>query len=280
MLNKIILNILKSILDKKSAVNLISYLSDNFNINLNVLNHNRSGILNYQNEIVSGEKYFIEVYLKKYFKDKKMYDELILLDVGANIGKYTSSLITSFPKANIFTFEPNLKSYNVLKDKIRTNGNNKVHLCPIGLSSEKCDLQMTTYADDTKSSHTSLHSKIFTDFHKSKNNISFLAKFTTLDLFCSENKINHIDLLKIDTEGHEMEVLKGAQKLLLDGKIKIIQFEFGECNVYTRVFLKDFYDLLIGFKFYRLLPNDILPLGNHTPANEIFQFQNIIAIHD
>ena len=38
----------------------------------------------------------------------------------------------------------------------------------------------------------------------------------TLDNFCLEEKINNIDVLKIDTEGNELNVLKGAKKLLLE----------------------------------------------------------------
>lgn len=42
--------------------------------------------------------------------------------------------------------------------------------------------------------------------------------------------------------------------------------------------MKDFYDLLQGFSFYRLLPGGLLPMGPYTPFHEIFQFQNIMAL--
>src|SRR6185436_3522307 len=89
-----------------------------------------------------------------------------------------------------------------------------------------------------------------------------------------------VDFLKIDTEGNELKVLKGAQSLLQKNAIRAIQFEFNEMNVVSRVFLRDFYDILAGYTFYRLLPDGLLPLGRYSARNEIFAFQNIFAVND
>ena len=55
------------------------------------------------------------------------------------------------------------------------------------------------------------------------------SKFTTIDNFCERDEIDHIHFLKIDVEGHEMPVLKGAKRMLERGTIDFIQFEFGGC---------------------------------------------------
>jgi hypothetical protein len=47
-------------------------------------------------------------------------------------------------------------------------------------------------------------------------------------LYCSENSIKQIDLLKIDVEGAELNVLKGSEKMFKEKKIKICVFEFGQ----------------------------------------------------
>jgi hypothetical protein len=101
---------------------------------------------------------------------------------------------------------------------------------------------------------------------------------TTVDRFCKEKGLAAIDLLKIDTEGCELQVLKGASEMLSGGRVKVIQFEFGECNVFSRVFLRDFYEVLPGFRMYRLDSNGLIPLPSYESTNEIFRFQNIIAI--
>ena len=51
------------------------------------------------------------------------------------------------------------------------------------------------------------------------------AKIDTLDEYCKNNKIDKIDLLKIDTQGFEPEVLKGSHNMLSEQKIKILEVE-------------------------------------------------------
>jgi len=80
---------------------------------------------------------------------------------------------------------------------------------------------------------------------------------STLDDFCLKNKIENIDLLKIDTEGHEKEVLQGASSLLLNKKIKYILIEFHLSKMYQNYstgYLEEFlaksnFLLLKKFKF-------------------------------
>ena len=100
----------------------------------------------------------------------------------------------------------------------------------------------------------------------------------TLDLLCDDLGIEGIDFLKIDVEGHELEVLKGGEGLITGRKIAAIQFEIADCNTSSRVFLQDFYRKLPGHRLFRLNTNDLIPLGCYSARNEIFQFQNILAL--
>lgn len=99
-----------------------------------------------------------------------------------------------------------------------------------------------------------------------------------LDQYCKDNAIDHIDFIKIDTEGHELSVLRGCEQLIYDHNLKVVQFEFNEMNVMSRSFLRDFYSILAGFSFYRLRQDGLLSLGKYNTRNEIFKFQNIIAV--
>lgn len=86
-------------------------------------------------------------------------------------------------------------------------------------------------------------------------------------------------MLKIDTEGHELNVLKGARLTIAKGMVDVIQIEFNEMNVISRTFFKDIIDILPGYDFYRLLPDGLLPLGAYKILDfEIFAFQNIVAL--
>ena len=78
----------------------------------------------------------------------------------------------------------------------------------------------------------------------------------------------------LDVEGLEYEVIKGAKKT----SPRMIQFEFNSMDVYFRIFLKDFYDLLPNYDFYRISPKELIPLGEYNTINEIFAYQNILCI--
>jgi hypothetical protein len=100
----------------------------------------------------------------------------------------------------------------------------------------------------------------------------------TLDDYCAERSLEKIDFIKIDTEGHELAVLQGGKQLIKSGRLPLIQFEFNEMNIVSKSVLKDFYALLQGYEFFRLMPNGLLPLGPYNSRNEIFVFQNILAV--
>jgi FkbM family methyltransferase len=101
----------------------------------------------------------------------------------------------------------------------------------------------------------------------------------TLDGFCKENNISCIDLLKIDVEGSEIYVLRGARSLIGNNLIKLIQFEFGGFNIASRTFFQDFFDLLSpNFQIYRVLKDGLEPVYIYREAHEIFLTTNYLAI--
>lgn len=60
----------------------------------------------------------------------------------------------------------------------------------------------------------------------------------------TSRNISYVDLLKIDVEGNELKVFQGAEKSLAEGRIGAIQIEFNECAIDSRIFLRDFWNLL------------------------------------
>lgn len=103
---------------------------------------------------------------------------------------------------------------------------------------------------------------------------------TTIDSFVNEQKINNIDYIKIDTEGNELSILKGATEVLNKNTIKCIHFEFNEMNIYSKSFMNDFSEILINFDLYRLLPTGLIKITDKSILErEFFAYQNIIAIN-
>jgi hypothetical protein len=76
-----------------------------------------------------------------------------------------------------------------------------------------------------------------------------MVQLQTVDEVMAQHKLETIDLLKIDVEGHELDVLKGATQGLRGNRIGVVQFEFGGCNLDTRTTLQDFYYFFKPFGF-------------------------------
>jgi len=229
------------------------------------------GIGNYTNHLISGEKYFISrlVISNKLKKG-------VIFDIGANKGDYSKFIRNNNVDIPIYAFEPHPTTFKVLMES--TLHLNDFHIINKGLGVTKKNSKIYDYKNNEGSQHASLYKDVIEKIHNSEakeTNIEII----TIDEFVEENKIVEISLLKIDTEGNELDVLLGAKKSLGKGLVNIIQFEFNSMNVISRTYLKDFINLLPDYKFYRLLPFELLPINNYNELNhELFGFQNIIAI--
>jgi FkbM family methyltransferase len=227
------------------------------------------GVLNYQNDRATGERAFLHRYLNT-------VPAAVVVDVGAHQGTYSKLVLEIAPKATVHAFEPHPVTFLALK-KI-----NMPHFVAhqLAMGERQDTLALFDYDSERGSEHASVYRDVFNIIHK-KPTRTHRVVCETLDRIIGALGIDYIDLLKIDTEGHELSVLKGAKTLIAAGKIGVIQFEFNEMNVISRTFFKDFFDLLTSYKFYRLLPDGALPLLDYNPVfHEIFAFQNIVCVHE
>lgn len=275
------MNSFLSVSKSKTYQDFIRYYSQNgvsladpnrYQSNLKIFNTavNSIGVLNWRDTDVSGEKHFLIHHLHA-------MDAPVVFDVGANNGSYSDLVKEINPEAVIYAFEPNSNSFRKLKASAR-KGN--YFAFNIGFSDVASHQAMYDYSGDSGSVHATLYPEVFQILHKYEPTQTLIT-LSTIDEFLLVHDIKKIDLLKIDVEGHEWHVLKGAKRALGRGVIDCIQFEFNEMNVTSRVFLKDFYDLLSGYRFYRLFPEGLLPLENYRPlTHEIFAFQNIVAMRN
>lgn len=225
------------------------------------------GILNYKTDKQSGEDYFLRNEIKK-------LKGHIILDVGANIGDYCSFIKQKDQAYDVYAFEPHPKTYQQLVKNIQGLA---IKTFNVGIGATASSLVLYDYASNDGSEHASLYKGVIEEIHKGKA-VSYNVKVISLDEFVFQHKIDKVALLKIDTEGNEFEVLKGAEGLLEAGKIEMIHFEFNEMNVISRVFFKDIWDFLPNYNFYRMLPDGLVHVRNYNPVFcEIFAYQNIVA---
>jgi FkbM family methyltransferase len=273
-MKQITLNFFRNLLSNNQKKKLLYKVADILGINLLNAAYNRIGILNYENYVESGEKYLVEVLLKKIFDKKK---HITVFDVGGNDGTYAKMIATAFPYSQVYSFEPIPETQELF---IKTNKNlNNIKLFKLALDENIGTKRINFDKKNPVSGHNSFYEDVFTIFLEKKEDLENIEIITnTIDNFCRENLVHELDFLKIDTEGNEYPILKGAKKMIEEKKIAVIQFEFGECNVFSKFFLKDFYDLLNDYSIYRLNSNHLIDLQEYNSTNEIFRFQNIIAI--
>jgi FkbM family methyltransferase len=226
------------------------------------------------NTYVSGEEHIIN----KVIFDVLKREPGIIFDIGANNGEYANQLRRRFKTSAIHCFEPVPKNYADLLTNVK---NSNIICHNIAMGKEDGVLKLFKASGDGDGSMVTAYQgtikNVFT--FVGEVNETMECPITTIDNFCVDT-IDKIDFLKIDVEGHELEVLKGAPRMIGENRINIIQFEFNEFNIFSKSFLWDFYEILPGYDFYRILPkNKLLPLKAYNSVNEIFRYQNILAVN-
>ena len=227
------------------------------------------GILNHHDRNVSGELPFLHQCLRG-------KDSPVVFDVGANVGGYSSDVLAVNPTATVFAFEPHPLTFERLVSNINAQRNVHAFNCAVGDRPGRQILYDRCSEGGTM--HASILRGVIEDIHKVQSSETEVT-ILTLDEFIEEKGLTRVDLLKIDTEGYELNVLKGGIKAIRSGIFKVIQFEFNEMNVFSRVFFKDFIEMLPQYQFHRMLPGSLQRIEGYIPVRcEVFAFQNIVAI--
>lgn len=146
-----------------------------------------------------------------------------IFDIGSNRGEFALNMSLIFPNATIQAFEPFPPVFEQLVSNIKNNKN--IFANQLAISDKRCQLPFhVNKSVDTNSLLKSI--KTNQSFDKATENVEIInVESTTLDIYCSENKIDKIDILKMDIQGAELLALKGAKNLLLENKIKAIFLE-------------------------------------------------------
>jgi FkbM family methyltransferase len=136
----------------------------------------------------------------------------VVFDIGANTGLYTILSSRSNPNVKIFSFEPNPNNFHRLQDNIKVNELTNAKPFQLAVGSGEGAISFfvprTQFISDTSSAVRQFSEKTYGG--KLKWN-EITVRQTSLDNFCAQEKVADLNLLKIDVEGYEMEVFKGAQ---------------------------------------------------------------------
>lgn len=226
--------------------------------------------MNYQNSYISGEK----AYIKRLLASEDIFT---VIDVGANKGDFIEQIVKNAQECKIFGFEPHPITYKSLFN--RFNANDNISLYNVAVGEKPGTLNLYDYEYSDGSAHASLYKEVLLNLRNTDVVHHHVEVIKLIDLIREQN-INKVDLLKIDTEGNELNVLKGLELALKQNRIKRILFEFNDANIVSRTTFLDFWNLLSNYTLFRVLPGGkLLRLKTYkTIICELYAYQNIVAI--
>ncbi len=142
-----------------------------------------------------------------------------VLDIGANIGVTTCVLASLANKGRVYSFEPSPEIFRHLQQNIKNNNFNNVKATQVALGDKEQKLNFYFPEEFGAGSFIASDDSIAAKHHKSDK---IEVECIKLDQFVEREKIEKIDLIKMDVEGHELAVLKGAEAVLSRHKPKVI----------------------------------------------------------
>ena len=216
----------------------------------------------------SGEKESLEWILKNL--DSK--NNLTVFDCGGNIGEYADLIfnVSDKLKANIqlHVFEPSQLCIKKLIEKFGGFKNVWIHKNAVSNSSGSATLYYPWVGSPGASLSSNVSIAQRTGLYETQ---SEQVSLITLDNFCHENNIEHIDYLKLDIEGYEIQALQGANEMLNKGKISYIQVEIGAASLVTKCMLFDIWNMLAStYNFYLVLNHGLIKIDEYKPDLECF----------
>lgn len=195
----------------------------------------------------------------------------VIIDGGANTGKY-SLLVNEFnPQTKIYAFEPVKNTY----EKLKKNTAHLTTIIPIekGLYKDNCIKEINLFSSDT---HSSIYDNLDLNYESTERQQIELIKG---DDFLANHQIKEVDFLKIDVEGSEYDAILGFGNHIENGKIKMIQFEYGYINISTKKLLVDFYHYFEskGYVLGKIFPKTV-EFRKYDVKHEDFLGPNFIAV--
>lgn len=194
----------------------------------------------------------------------------IVFDVGMNHGQTIYKVKSVYPKALIHGFEPSKHCFEDLKV---TFSETNIILNNMGVSDANGVLELNEYSWDA------LNSFLKRAYGKAHIVSTYEVPVTTLDDYVKKNNIDFVHILKSDTEGFELKVLKGAESLFDENKIQFVYLELffdenyiGQSSVGAIFsFLEKKHFSLVKFYDFSLTKDGLASKADALFINQMFQ---------
>lgn len=198
--------------------------------------------------------------------NKKFSKPIVVFDVGAHHGETVQLLNKKLNIEKIYSFEASPKNFEILVNNVQNFFFNNVEIFNYGIGEDISDGYINQNIESSSSTINKLNitSKYLANKLKILNikNINSFQyklpiKIISLDYFIEKNAIKNIDLLKIDTEGYELNVIKGLAKNFKI--IKLIYFEHHYDDMILKNYkFKDINRLLKSYGFIQIKKSKML----------------------
>lgn len=207
--------------------------------------------------------------------DKIPHQNIVFFDIGGNVGNFSKEVLKIIEEqskqVSLHIFEPQPKCLATLRKVFQNDV--RVTINPVALSSEKGEA--TFYTNYEGSTWGSL-------VKREKWGVvnPTVVPTDTLDNYVAQHAIQKIDYLKVDVEGNEMQVLKGAANSISKKIVSTIQFEYGGTFQDADTSLKEVFDFLLPFyKIYKIIDDgNMLVKETFTSDMEDYKYSNFIGI--
>jgi FkbM family methyltransferase len=144
-----------------------------------------------------------------------------VFDVGANVGQSAKEFVKNFPDSQIYCFEPVEEVYRKLQAELRSHTNVRTFQFALGARAGQRQMVLQGPPEMNFLQPEGADLSVYDEADLEQ------VSLQTLDDFCQKQGITHIDFLKIDTEGADLDVLKGTESMLDSQEVDIIQVEAG-----------------------------------------------------
>jgi FkbM family methyltransferase len=179
--------------------------------------------------------------------------EIHVIDVGANVGRWSVAMLAAAQDAarsadlDLHVFEPSAYTFERL---VTTLTENKIHLhrMAVGDRTGSSLLHVVAPGAGTNS--------LYTPSGQAPGDCTEEVVITTLSSYADRAGLDQLALVKIDTEGHDCAVLRGARELFVAQRISVAQFEYNSRWIDARCYLRDVFELLepLGYRVGKLTP--------------------------
>jgi FkbM family methyltransferase len=197
----------------------------------------------------------------------------VCFDVGANKGEWTLEALRLNPTVQVHCFEPARQAFEALRAAAWPAG---VTLNHLGLSDTPGSRTLHLFKNPKLNS---LHARAgLAQGEVTEEQVTV----TTLDDYVRTRQLGEIDFLKIDVEGEELRVLRGARELFAARRVRFAQVEYGGTYIDARVLFKDVFAFAVehGYSVYQLHPRGWRHYPQYDPNMENFRMKNFILARD